>query len=504
MNLWLWQFIQSMTLSFSLTLFSMSAITIYQSKVFQTKRNLILTLFFFNLSIYFFTNHVYLFYFSSFEEKGLFTSIITPILSMLFITLSIICVMSFVALNLRSSNTILFLTAVTSVFVVSFSFIISVITFLLVNLSLANGTIQFLSDILITLIFFFGSLFSVIIIVGCFYKPLQQIIFYQKKESKEFLLIYKNFKLFGLGFLGLSVGAILGYWEGDMSLLSEETFNLGVIGATLSCIAILILMLMIFRTRSMIKEESLILLEKQLEDQKGISEMKDQFISVTSHELRTPFHIVQGNFELLLKRDDLSLEQREKIFDVITRNMNRMEIIITNIYSLSLAKQKMIHLNFDYYNLVDVIKTTIKDMELLASKKGLALNFSPNPGSSLDEDDLLLCDANAIEQVIRNLIHNSLKFTEKGQIDVILNKQEESYHVLVKDTGVGIDAQYLDSLFLDFEFLHFNINKTRQGLGLGLYLCKRIIEEHKGHIWIHSEGKDKGTKVHFSLPISPE
>ncbi|MFX0126174.1 MAG: sensor histidine kinase, partial [Candidatus Hodarchaeota archaeon] len=311
-----------------------------------------------------------------------------------------------------------------------------------------------------------------------------------------------NYRLFGLGLLCLSIGSILGYWEGDMSVLSEETFNLGVFGATLSCIAIVILMLMLFRTRSMIKEESFILLEKQVEDQKGISEMKDQFISVTSHELRTPFHIVKGNFELLLRRDDLSPEQKGKIFDIISRNMNRMEIMITNIYSLSVAKQQAFHLNFDYYNLNDVIKTTIEDMKLLASKKGLALNFISNLVDSLDEDHHILGDSNSIEHVIRNLIHNSLKFTEKGQIDVLLKKQEDKYHVIVKDTGTGIDTKDFNSLFLDFSLLNYNKNKPRQGLGLGLFLSKRIIEEHRGQIWVQSEGKGMGTEVHFTLPIS--
>ncbi|MFX0125065.1 MAG: hypothetical protein ACFFAE_15645, partial [Candidatus Hodarchaeota archaeon] len=103
---------------------------------------------------------------------------------------------------------------------------------------------QLLSDMLITLIFSIGIVFSVIVIWSCFYKPLQQIIFYQKEESERFLLIYRNYRLFGLGLLCLSIGSILGYWEGDMSVLSEKTFNLGVFGATLSCIAIVILMLM--------------------------------------------------------------------------------------------------------------------------------------------------------------------------------------------------------------------------------------------------------------------
>ncbi|MFX1286025.1 MAG: ATP-binding protein [Promethearchaeota archaeon] len=502
MNLWLWQFLASMTLSFSLTLFIMSAITIYQSKIFQTKRNFILTLFFSNLSIYFFTNHVYLFYFSSFNEKGLFYMIILPILSMVFLTLTIIWLMLFVALNLRYISIILFLATISLIIIVIFSLTISVIAFLLVNLSSANGAIQFISDILITFILSIAIIFNVTIIVSCFYKPLQHIIFYQKEETEEYLLIYRNYRLFGLGFSGLSLGSILGYWEGDMSLLSEETFNLGVLGATLSCIAILTLMLMVFRTRSMIKEEAFILLEKQLEDQKGISEMKDQFISVTSHEIRTPFHIVKGNFELLLQRNDLLPEDKEKIIGGIIRNMNRMEIMINNIYSLSMAKQKQIYLNFDYYNLYDVIKTTIEDMKLLVTKKGLTLNFTPNPVNNQDQDNLILCDAKAIEQVIRNLIHNSIKFTEKGRIDVLLKKQENMYYIIVKDTGVGIDTQDFDNLFADFRPLDSNTNKPHQGLGLGLFLSKKIIKEHKGKIWIFSEGINKGTEVHFTLPRS--
>jgi signal transduction histidine kinase len=360
---------------------------------------------------------------------------------------------------------------------------------------------QMISDILITLILSFAATFNGVVIVSCFYKPLQHIIFYQKEETKVYLLIYRNYSLFGLGLLLVSIGSIFGYWEGDMSLLSEETFNLGVFGATLSCIGILILMLMVFRTRSKFKEESFILLEKQLEDQKGISEVKDQFISVTSHEIRTPFHIVKGNLELLLTRDDLSSQQEERIFDVITRNMNRMEIMINNIYSLSMVKYKDSHLNFDYYNLNDVIKTTIEDMKILALKRGLVLNFSANPADSLEEDNLILCDATAIEQVIRNLIHNSLKFTEKGQIDVILKKQNNQYHVMVKDTGIGIDTQDFELLFSDFRLLDEGIDKPRQGLGLGLFLSKRIIKAHKGKIWIHSEGKNQGTEVHFVLPL---
>jgi signal transduction histidine kinase len=420
---------------------------------------------------------------------------------MTFLTLDIICLVLFVALNLRQTHTILFLITLLSIIMIVVSFIISVIAFLLVNLSSANGNMEMLSDILITFILFFAAIFNSIVIVSCFYKPFQQIIFCQKEDPKTYLLIYQNYSLFGLSLFLVSIGSLLSYWEGDMSLLSEETFNLGVFGATLSCIAILILMLMVFRTRSKFKEESFILLERQLEDQKGISEMKDQFISVTSHEIRTPFHIVKGNLELLLTRDDLSPQQEERIFDVITRNINRMEIMINNIYSLSVARHNDFHLNFDYHNLNDVIETTIEDMRLLAIKKGLTLNFIANPVGSHDEDTLILCDATSIEQVIRNLIHNSLKFTEKGQIDVVLKKQTNQYHVMVKDTGIGIDTQDFDLLFSDFRLHDENTNRPRQGLGLGLFLSKKIIEAHKGQIWIHSEGKNMGTEVHFVLPL---
>ena len=106
-------------------------------------------------------------------------------------------------------------------------------------------------------------------------------------------------------------------------------------------------------------------------------------------------------------------------------------------------------------------------------------------------------DKERISQVFRNIIENAIKFTDKGKIEVILDETILSYKICIKDTGIGIDSQYLSALFEPFT--KFNNNQYSKGLGLGLFIARKIIEDHKGEITVNSE-LGQGCDFRIELP----
>ncbi|MFX0205420.1 MAG: sensor histidine kinase, partial [Candidatus Hodarchaeota archaeon] len=139
---------------------------------------------------------------------------------------------------------------------------------------------------------------------------------------------------------------------------------------------------------------------------------------------------------------------------------------------------------------------SVRDMKKFVEKEGLQISF-------IDEifDDFYSAkiDPSLVDQVVRNLIENSVKFTEEGEIIVTLTSTSKDYVVSVKDDGIGIDSSELDNVF-DYFQSHKKPELLGKGLGLGLFISKSIIELHHGKMWVESEGLGKGSTFYFSIP----
>jgi two-component system sensor histidine kinase VicK len=235
-----------------------------------------------------------------------------------------------------------------------------------------------------------------------------------------------------------------------------------------------------------------------------------EFINVAAHELRNPIQPILGLSEILLKADDTvfnssrnnTLIQKE-IVEIIVRNARRLWRLTEDILDVTRIEGKSLKLNKQSFSIVRTLSEMIKDYASDMRNSNRKLSFSIISPKELDSAHIL-ADENRIKQVIANLVDNAIKFTEEGivTVSVEINPRRDYLIVKVKDTGSGIDREILPRLFTKFA------TKSARGTGLGLYICKGIIEAHKGDIWAinnsieNGTGNNKGATFGFSLPLS--
>jgi two-component system sensor histidine kinase VicK len=238
-----------------------------------------------------------------------------------------------------------------------------------------------------------------------------------------------------------------------------------------------------------------------------------EFINIAAHELRNPIQAILGLSDVLLHSDiflnsDKKNEIKQKeIIEIIARNAKRLQRLTEDILDVTKIDSKTLKPNKKSFVLAKTIREMVQDYSSEISKidKNVILSFS---SSEELESTPIIADENRIKQVICNLIDNAIKFTQRGEIIITteIDKKHNQVMVKVKDTGKGIDSDTLPKLFTRFTTL------SEKGTGLGLYICKGIIEAHNGRIWAENnydrsrtdatDGEADGATVSFSLPLS--
>ena len=242
-------------------------------------------------------------------------------------------------------------------------------------------------------------------------------------------------------------------------------------------------------------------LEAANEQLKVHDKMQKEFINVASHELRTPIQPILGLSEVLHAKIK-DTEQRQ-LLDTITRNAKRLLRLTDDILDVTKIESRSLKLKKEIFNLNDVIKNTIDGMILnreFMNKKNdnnndyiIKLLYTP-------KDVFVEADRIRMTQVIYNLLSNAIKFTKEGTITITTEKKDNQEVVVsIKDTGIGISSEILPKLFSKFA------SKSFQGTGLGLFICKSIIESHGGKIWAENNNsitdEKKGSTFYFTLPL---
>jgi signal transduction histidine kinase len=249
-------------------------------------------------------------------------------------------------------------------------------------------------------------------------------------------------------------------------------------------------------------------LQKANEELKYRDKLKDEFINIAAHELKTPLQPIIGLCELL--RDmKTTKEKDQEIIDIIIRNSKRLLKLTENILNVARIESGSFILKKEMFDISEMIVDTIKDFEqkILESKKNLKISYVLHN----DNNNKITVDAdkNRLNQVICNLLNNALNFTKEGNIIVIVerkkvnnNNNSNEVTVSIKDTGTGIDPEILPLLFTKFATKSPSVG----GTGLGLFISKSIIEMHDGKIWGFNNnsdgnsGKDEGSTFTFSIP----
>ncbi|MFY9153417.1 MAG: response regulator [Prolixibacteraceae bacterium] len=242
-------------------------------------------------------------------------------------------------------------------------------------------------------------------------------------------------------------------------------------------------------------EEALIKAKEKAEES---DRLKSSFLANISHEIRTPMNGILG-FADLLKTQDLSPENQKEFIDAIESSGERMLDIISNLVDISIIEAGEVIPKISEVNLNRLLQDIHQEFKPEFDKKSILLSCSTDLN---DEQSLIKTDNQKLNQIIKNLINNSLKFTEKGQVEFGYLKNESKLEFFVKDTGVGIPENQKEYIFQSFRQGNIGLSKKYEGAGLGLTISKAYVEILEGHIWIDSE-PHSGTTIFFQLPYRP-
>ena len=234
---------------------------------------------------------------------------------------------------------------------------------------------------------------------------------------------------------------------------------------------------------------------------KRLDRAKSEFLSIASHQLRTPLTAIKGYSSMLLDNDYGEMpKESKKIIEKIFLSSKRLTMIVDDFLDVSRIEAGEMRYDIHKFNLKETVKNIVDDFVTNNPKaRDLNLQFSWE-----DKNYTIQNDQNKIAQIISNIIDNSIKYTPKGHIKVYLSRNEEENKFLIKveDTGVGISKETLARLFQKFTRAQEISKLHTDGSGLGLYVAKRIIEDLHGKIRAESAGEGKGSAFFIELPVS--
>jgi two-component system, OmpR family, sensor histidine kinase VicK len=238
------------------------------------------------------------------------------------------------------------------------------------------------------------------------------------------------------------------------------------------------------------------------EQMKTNSNTQREFINVAAHELRAPIQPILGLAEVLRQQkqqqDDKEeyIENKNDLLNVIIRNAKRLQRLTENILDVTKIENNSVELNKEEFVLSRTVLESCRDFENQLSKEQ---KENVKLIVALDEGDVLvIADKLRINQVIDNLLNNAIKFTKQGHITISIEKEKKygkEAIVKIQDSGLGINPDIMPRLFTKFA------TKSHTGTGLGLFICKSIVEAHDGRIWAENNFDGKGATFSFTLPI---
>ncbi len=235
--------------------------------------------------------------------------------------------------------------------------------------------------------------------------------------------------------------------------------------------------------------------------EREISKMKTEFVSVASHQLRTPLTTIKWYLEDLATEElgDLNVEQEEYI-NIVHTSLERMIRLINDLLNVSRLEEGRLTVELEPTDLIKLTKSVIADSKALIKEYGVQIKTG-----FPDKLKKVKIDPTLIRQVLNNLISNSVKYSQedKGKVLVSLKKRPAKRDVLfkIKDNGIGIPEEEQRKIFKKFFRADNVIKKETEGTGLGLYIAKLIVEVSGGEIWFESK-EDRGTTFYFTLPLN--
>jgi two-component system phosphate regulon sensor histidine kinase PhoR len=246
---------------------------------------------------------------------------------------------------------------------------------------------------------------------------------------------------------------------------------------------------------------------------KQIEKLKDEFVSIVSHELRSPLTAIKGYTQHLVRRIERRLrkmqQEQEKAISaadlpesydlrslgIIQSQTDHLERLVNDLLDLSRVQWGKLHLQYSNFYLADVLAESVQSVQASAEQHSIYLDIGVR-------DTTVLADKLRMSQVVGNILDNAIKYSPRGgQVTIKLEKQEGDYLVTIADQGIGISPEYLDHIFERFYRIRNTASRQYSGIGLGLYVTKAIIEGHGGRIWV-TNNEGLGCTISFTIPAT--
>ena len=319
------------------------------------------------------------------------------------------------------------------------------------------------------------------------------VYFYKRGLDKKKDIFYKGILLalvidiFGQIIMAFSV-ASFDTAHNVGHILKDVAYFVNIIALALSSI----------QYNAILRERNAVI-ETQFQKLKESEKMKDEFINVAAHELRTPIQPILGLTEII--HSETTDPKQLDYLEVIIRNARRLKRLTDNVLDVTKIESKSLKLNKEPINLNIVIAEVLKEYANRVQQKNIKIAYELK---QKDDDIIVEADRSRLAQVVSNLVSNALKFTDKeteGIISIIVDKNDlevgnHTVVVSVIDSGEGIDPVIFPNMFSKF------VSNSYSGTGLGLYICKNIIEAHGGRIWAENNKNNKGATFYFTLPLA--
>ncbi|AFY41166.1 ATP-binding protein [Nostoc sp. PCC 7107] len=227
--------------------------------------------------------------------------------------------------------------------------------------------------------------------------------------------------------------------------------------------------------------------------------IKDEFLAIVSHELRSPLHPILGWAKLLRKRN-LNEAATDRALETIERNAELQVQLIDDLLDISRILRGKLSLNLENVNLTTTIESALETVQLAAEAKSIQIQLHLD--STIGQ---VKGDSSRLQQVVWNLLSNAVKFTpDGGQVTVNLKQIDSQVQIQIQDTGKGISPEFLPYVFEYFRQADSSITRRAGGLGLGLAIVRQLVELHGGRVWAESPGEEQGATFTVCLPAQPQ
>lgn len=234
---------------------------------------------------------------------------------------------------------------------------------------------------------------------------------------------------------------------------------------------------------------------RDITERKDLEKLKDEFVGLVSHELRSPLTVITGGIYTVLSEWQRLVEQdKRQLLQDAAVEADSLSRILDNLLDLSRAQAGKLSLYPEPVDVNKLVRDTVKKVKLIAPDHHISVHL-PKKLSSVTGDRVKM------ERILYNLIHNAVKYSPVGSnVEIFAVQGEQFLTACVRDHGAGISAADQAMLFQPFQRLDKERSSTTRGTGLGLLVCRRLVEAHGGHIWVESE-PGKGSTFFFTLPL---